>query len=161
MKNLEKYLFEGEADEAKRNSIETFDELTEDEMNSLLDDLNEDDDLDEDADLDEDELDEDDELSEAELNEDELNEDESSNDSTMSNQDIKVESLKIATNIAKLMSDVTTEDIISIADKVADFIRNHNIGNEVESKEIKSKEDEESKESEDLDFEIPEAEEEK
>lgn len=155
MKNLEKYLFEGEADEAKRNSIETFDELTEDEMNSLLDDLNEDDDLDED------ELDEDDELSEAELNEDELNEDESSNDSTMSNQDIKVESLKIATNIAKLMSDVTTEDIISIADKVADFIRNHNIGNEVESKETKSKEDEESKESEDLDFEIPEAEEEK
>lgn len=155
MKNLEKYLFEGEADEAKRNSIETFDELTEDEMNSLLDDLNEDDDLDED------ELDEDDELSEAELNEDELNEDESSNDSTMSNQDIKVESLKIATNIAKLMSDVTTEDIISIADKVADFIRNHNIGNEVELKETKSKEDEESKESEDLDFEIPEAEEEK
>lgn len=147
MKNLEKYLFEGEAEEAKRNNIETFDELTEDEMNSLLDDLNEDDDLDED------ELDEDDELSEAELNEDELNEDESSNDSTMSSQEIKVESLKIATNIAKLMSDVTTEDIISIADKVADFIRNHNIGDEAESKEEKS----DKKESEDLDFEIPEA----
>jgi hypothetical protein len=76
---------------------------------------------------------------EDDLNELELNEDdevsESVEDKTMSEEDLKIESLKIATNIAKLMSDVTTDDIITIADKVAGFIRDHSINSEESSKE--------------------------
>ena len=41
----------------------------------------------------------------------------------MSVEDLKIESLKIATNIGKLMSNVTTEDIVSIAETVAKFIK--------------------------------------
>lgn len=41
----------------------------------------------------------------------------------MSDEDLKIESLKIATNIGKLMSNVTTEDIVSIAETVAKFIK--------------------------------------
>ena len=70
-------------------------------------------------------------LLEDELNEDDANE--SSEDKTMSEEDLKIESLKIATNIAKLMSDVTTDDIITTADKVAGFIRDHSIGDESSS----------------------------
>ena len=95
------------------------------------------------------------ELEETILNEDELNEDERTNDTTMTDEDLKVESLKIATNIAKLMSDVTTDDIISIAGKVSDFIRNHNIGEETKDSKEKSLEDE------DINFEVPEADNEK
>lgn len=67
------------------------------------------------------------------LNEDELFEDdvnESAEDKKMTEEELKIESLKIATNIAKLMSDVTTDDIITIADKVSGFIRDHQIGSE-------------------------------
>lgn len=59
----------------------------------------------------------------------ELFEADSENDK-MTEEDLKIESLKIATNIAKLMSDVTTDDILTIATKVADFIRNHEIKKE-------------------------------
>ena len=41
----------------------------------------------------------------------------------MSDEDLKIESVKIATNIGKLMSNVTTEDIVSIAETVAKFIK--------------------------------------
>ena len=41
----------------------------------------------------------------------------------MSDEELKIESLKIATNIGKLMSNVTTEDIVSIAETVAKFIK--------------------------------------
>lgn len=61
------------------------------------------------------------------LNEDE-DVNESAEDKTMTEEELKIESLKIATNIAKLMSDVTTDDIITIADKVSGFIRDHQIG---------------------------------
>ena len=67
------------------------------------------------------------------LTEDELFEDgvnESAEDKKMTEEELKIESLKIATNIAKLMSDVTTDDIITIADKVSGFIRDHQIGSE-------------------------------
>lgn len=67
------------------------------------------------------------------LTEDELFEDgvnESVEDKKMTEEELKIESLKIATNIAKLMSDVTTDDIITIADKVSGFIRDHQIGSE-------------------------------
>ena len=40
-----------------------------------------------------------------------------------------------ATNIAKLMSDVTPEDILSIANTVSDFIRNHEIGGDNSTEE--------------------------
>ncbi len=42
----------------------------------------------------------------------------------MSDEDLKIESLKIATNICKLMNDVLPEDIIEVAEKVAQFIKN-------------------------------------
>ena len=71
-----------------------------------------------------------------ELQEDIHNEDEASEPKPMTDEELKIESLKIATNIAKLMSDVTTDDIITIADKVSGFIRDHQIG----SDETKSKE---------------------
>ena len=68
------------------------------------------------------------------LLEDILNEDDDVNESAenkkMTEEELKIESLKIATNIAKLMSDVTTDDIITIADKVSGFIRDHQIGSE-------------------------------
>lgn len=44
-------------------------------------------------------------------------------DDGMSDEELKIESLKIATNIGKLMSNVTTEDIVSIAETVAKFIK--------------------------------------
>ena len=71
------------------------------------------------------------ELQEDVLNEDDVNE--SAEDKKMTEEELKIESLKIATNIAKLMSDVTTDDIITIADKVSGFIRDHQIGSEESS----------------------------
>ena len=68
------------------------------------------------------------ELQEDELFEEDANE--SAEDKKMTEEELKIESLKIATNIAKLMSDVTTDDIITIADKVSGFIRDHQIGSE-------------------------------
>lgn len=44
-------------------------------------------------------------------------------DDGMTDEELKIESLKIATNICKLMSNVTTEDIVSIAETVAKFIK--------------------------------------
>lgn len=41
----------------------------------------------------------------------------------LSDEDLKIESLKIATNIAKLMSNVTPEDIVNVAETVAKFIK--------------------------------------
>lgn len=78
-------------------------------------------------------IDEDDLYEMDELSEDQLFEDEAQHEDTMTDEELKVESLKIATNIAKLMSDVTTEDIISIADKVSGFIRDHKIGSDAGS----------------------------
>lgn len=55
------------------------------------------------------------------LTEDEIFEDE--NTTGMTDEELKIESLKIATNIGKLMSNVTTEDIVNIAETVAKFIK--------------------------------------
>ena len=73
-------------------------------------------------------------LEEAELFEDE-DPDAISDDEVMTEEELKIESLKIATNIAKLMSDVTPEDILSIANTVSDFIRNHEIGGDNSTEE--------------------------
>lgn len=43
----------------------------------------------------------------------------------MSEEKLKIESLKIATNICKLMNNVLPEDVIKTAGKVAEFIRNN------------------------------------
>lgn len=45
----------------------------------------------------------------------------------MPDEDLRIEALKRAIDIAKLMSNVTTEDVISIAAKVVDYIRNTQI----------------------------------
>lgn len=71
-------------------------------------------------------LNESEELLEEELFED--SDDEEKKD-VMSDEDLNIESLKIATNVAKLMSGVTTDDILEIAKKISGFIRNHEIGN--------------------------------
>lgn len=76
-------------------------------------------------------------LEEAELFEDE-DPDAISDDELMTEEELKIESLKIATNIAKLMSDVTPEDILSIANTVSDFIRNHEIGGDNSTEETSS-----------------------
>lgn len=41
----------------------------------------------------------------------------------LTDEEIKIKALNQAVNIAKLMSDVTTEDVLAIADKVAKFIK--------------------------------------
>lgn len=46
---------------------------------------------------------------------------------TMTDEKLKIESLKIAINISKLMSDVQVDDVVQIAQTVADFIRNRDI----------------------------------
>lgn len=45
----------------------------------------------------------------------------------MPDEDLRIEALKRAIDIAKLMSNVTTKDIIDIANKVVDYIRNTQI----------------------------------
>ena len=45
----------------------------------------------------------------------------------MPDEELRIEALKRAIDIAKLMSNVTTEDVISIASKVVDYIRNTQI----------------------------------
>ena len=62
-------------------------------------------------------------------------------DKKMSDEDLKVEALKIATNIAKLMSNVTAQDVVTIAGTVSDFIRNHEIGSAETSEDFLTKED--------------------
>lgn len=45
----------------------------------------------------------------------------------MSTEDLRIEALKRAIDIAKLMSNVTTQDVINIAAKIADYISNTQI----------------------------------
>lgn len=42
----------------------------------------------------------------------------------MPTEDLRIEALKRAIDIAKLMSNVTTQDVINIAAKIADYISN-------------------------------------
>ena len=71
----------------------------------------------------------------------------------MPDEDLKIESLKIATNIAKLMSNVTTEDIVNIAETIAKFIKG---GNDTEL-EVSDAEDSDVEDSEsEKDFETDE-----
>lgn len=45
----------------------------------------------------------------------------------MPDEDLRIEALKRAIDIAKLMSNVTTQDVINIAAKIADYISNTQI----------------------------------
>lgn len=45
----------------------------------------------------------------------------------MPDEDLRIEALKRAIDIAKLMSNVTTQDVINIATKIADYISNTQI----------------------------------
>lgn len=45
----------------------------------------------------------------------------------MPTEDLRIEALKRAIDIAKLMSNVTTQDVINIAAKIADYISNTQI----------------------------------
>lgn len=45
----------------------------------------------------------------------------------MPEEDLRIEALKRAIDIAKLMSNVTTQDVINIASKIADYISNTQI----------------------------------
>jgi hypothetical protein len=47
----------------------------------------------------------------------------------MDEQKLKIEALKLATNVGKLMNNVTPEDIVKIAGMLAEFIRNNQDGN--------------------------------
>ena len=53
-------------------------------------------------------------------------EDDNQPDPPMDEEKLRIESVKLATNIAKLMSNVMPEDIINLAGHVASFIRNNN-----------------------------------
>lgn len=48
-------------------------------------------------------------------------------DKSLTDEELKIESLKIATNIAKLLSDVTAQDIVTIAGTVSAFIKNYDV----------------------------------
>lgn len=69
-----------------------------------------------------DELDESDSLNEAE------GDDTTKPEEPMDEEKLRIESLKLATNIAKLMDNVTPDDIIKLAGMVGEFIRNNRNG---------------------------------
>ena len=48
-------------------------------------------------------------------------------DKSLTDEELKIETLKIATNIAKLLSDVTAQDIVTIAGTVSAFIKNFEV----------------------------------
>ena len=80
-------------------------------------------------------VDEDDEFMDEsmdELNEDGNGTDNDEPDPPMDEEKLRIESLKIATNVAKLMDNVTPDDIVKIAGMVAEFIRNNNTPSNVE-----------------------------
>lgn len=51
-------------------------------------------------------------------------------DKLMTDEELKIESLKIATNIAKLLTDVTAQDIVTIAGTVSGFIKNYQVASD-------------------------------
>lgn len=77
-------------------------------------------------------------LNEEKLYDSDLFEDDEPNETTeqepvdngMTDEELKVESLTLATKMAKLMSNVTPDDMFTIAHTIANFIKNHNIGSE-------------------------------
>ncbi|MBO6271694.1 hypothetical protein J6O48_02815 [bacterium] len=86
-------------------------------------------------------------LKERNLDEDVIFEDgDTQEDTGMTEEELKIESLKIATNIGKLMSNVTPDDIVNIAETVANFIKN---GDTSASMETNSTDNENTEDTED------------
>jgi hypothetical protein len=75
-----------------------------------------------------DDVDEDDDFNES-LNEADGDNDDNEPEPPMDEQKLKIEALKLATNVGKLMNNVTPEDIVKIAGMLAEFIRNNQDGN--------------------------------
>jgi hypothetical protein len=75
-----------------------------------------------------DDIDEDDDFNES-LNEADGDNDDNEPEPPMDEQKLKIEALKLATNVGKLMNNVTPEDIVKIAGMLAEFIRNNQDGN--------------------------------
>ena len=84
------------------------------------------------------------------LDEEALFEEDNAQEDTMSDEELKIEALKIATNIAKLMSNVTPEDIVNIAETVAKFIKGGDTSASLEGGESAEETPEEGEESEDF-----------
>lgn len=90
-------------------------------------------------------------LQERNLDEDVIFEDgDTQEDTGMTDEELKIESLKIATNIGKLMSNVTPDDIVNIAETVANFIKNGDTSASMEtnSTETENTEDEDTEDTE-------------
>lgn len=84
------------------------------------------------------------------LSEDALFEEDNAQDEGMTDEELKIEALKIATNIAKLMSNVTPEDIVNIAETVAKFIKGGDTSADLENAETPEETAEEGEEAEDF-----------
>ena len=105
-------------------------------------------------------------IKERELQEEALFEEDAENqeEAGMTDEELKIESLKIATNIGKLMNNVTTEDIVNIAETVAKFIKGgdnaslETTGGEEESEEDFEESPEEETEDTEENFETEEGE---
>ena len=103
--------------------------------------------INENADFEDDFIDEDEEF----LNEADENNSGTNNDPEppMDEEKLRIESLKLATSVAKLMDNVTPEDIITIAGMLAEFIRNNKNG------DIDANDDTFNTESNDFEDELP------
>lgn len=84
------------------------------------------------------------------LREEALFEEEKNKQEVLSDEDLKIESLKIATNIAKLMSNVTPEDIVNVAETVAKFIKGGDMSDSLDINKDTESSEEESEEAEDF-----------
>ena len=77
-------------------------------------------------------------------------ENEKNKQEVLSDEDLKIESLKIATNIAKLMSNVTPEDVVNVAETVAKFIKGGDMSSSLDIENNTEETEEETEESEDF-----------
>lgn len=61
------------------------------------------------------------------LTEDNIGTENTEGDKSLTDEELKIESLKIATNIGKLLKDITAQDIVTIAGTVSAFIKNYEV----------------------------------
>lgn len=61
------------------------------------------------------------------LTEDNTGTENTEGDKSLTDEELKIESLKIATNIGKLLKDITAQDIVTIAGTVSAFIKNYEV----------------------------------
>ena len=61
------------------------------------------------------------------LTEDNTGTENTEGDKALTDEELKIESLKIATNIGKLLKNITAQDIVTIAGTVSAFIKNYEV----------------------------------